>query len=572
MPTYEGVVRRGLPRKSGGDAWPPASAVNAKASIAPEPEAQPFAGQPAEPTPVRAASPAQRVEVAEPQRPLANGETTTRALRRGLPRMAAGEKWPPEGKVEVAVSAATAPVLAPTAVRITPQTRHQAGAPVPEATAASEAVEAGRGVAESARPVRKGLPRTPYGAPWPEYSVIEPKQAAAEPQEASVAESPASANEKPSALEGELATPGSLQIQQAVSSVTEMPPESTIGRGQQADQAAQSTAMHVSPTAHAKPETRRPLGTGTEAKPAAQPKARAFLSTGTGKAVMGVVGLLVAAALAVLVARWLVGIDGVRAFLVRYPGETHLPEGASLGFPGWVRWQHFLNLFFMVLIIRSGIQIRREQRPAAYWTPGWAKSGQGKISLTTWFHQCLDALWLLNGALFILLMFVTDHWMRIIPTSWEVFPNALSALLQYLSLDWPTENGWVNYNSLQQLMYALTIFIAAPLAAATGFRMSSLWPKNAKRLSQAYPVEVARMLHFPVMLYFVAFVIVHVALVFSTGALRNLNHMYAGQDVMNWTGFWIFLGSLVLIAGAWFAARPFLLAPAASLMGKVSSR
>jgi len=32
---------------------------------------------------------------------------------------------------------------------------------------------------------------------------------------------------------------------------------------------------------------------------------------------------------------------------------------------------------------------------------------------------------------------------RIVPTSWETVPNALSALLQYLM----PENGWKNYNS-----------------------------------------------------------------------------------------------------------------------------
>ncbi len=111
-----------------------------------------------------------------------------------------------------------------------------------------------------------------------------------------------------------------------------------------------------------------------------------------------------------------------------------------------------------------------------------------------------------------------------VPTSWEVFPNALSAALQYLSLDWPTENGWVNYNSLQVLAYFTTIFLAAPLAAATGFRMSGAWPSKAEKLSRAYPIEVARAIHLPVMFYFVAFIVVHVALVFSTGALRNLNH------------------------------------------------
>ena len=50
------------------------------------------------------------------------------------------------------------------------------------------------------------------------------------------------------------------------------------------------------------------------------------------------------------------------------------------------------------------------------------------------------------------------------PTSWDVFPNALSVLIQYLSLDWPAENGWVAYNGLQLIAYFVTVFIAAPLA------------------------------------------------------------------------------------------------------------
>ena len=175
--------------------------------------------------------------------------------------------------------------------------------------------------------------------------------------------------------------------------------------------------------------------------------------------------------------------------------------------------------------------------------------------------------------IFVVLLFVTGQWMRIVPTSWEVFPNALAPALQYVSLDWPTENGWVNYNSLQQLAYFATVFIAAPLAVVTGVRMCGIWPKNAKTLNRIYPVEWARAMHFPVMLYFVAFIIVHVALVFATGALRNLNHMYARRtDAVNWTGFWIFAASLVVIVIGWVAARPLVLAPIAKLFGKVSGR
>jgi hypothetical protein len=74
------------------------------------------------------------------------------------------------------------------------------------------------------------------------------------------------------------------------------------------------------------------------------------------------------------------------------------------------------------------------------------------------------------------------------------------------------------------------------------------------------------------MLYFVAFIIVHVALVFATGALRNLNHMYGGSDNVNWIGFWIFVASLAVICAGWAAARPLILAPIARLFGTVTGR
>ncbi|WP_440709072.1 cytochrome b/b6 domain-containing protein [Herbiconiux sp. YIM B11900] len=279
----------------------------------------------------------------------------------------------------------------------------------------------------------------------------------------------------------------------------------------------------------------------------------------------------------VLLATWLVGTPTVRDFLATYPGETALPDGAPVGIPGWLGWLHFFNTFVMVLIIRSGWQVRTQKRPPLFWSPRW--NPKRKISITLWFHQSLDILWVLCGVVFVVLLFSTGQWMRVVPTSWEVFPNALSAAVQYLSLQWPTENGWVNYNSLQVLAYFTTIFVAAPLAALSGVRMSGLWPTNAPRLNKVYPIEWARAIHFPVMLYFVGFIIVHVALVFATGALRNLNHMYAAQGstdptafTANWTGFLIFAVSLLAIVAAWFAARPLILASIARAFGRVSER
>jgi thiosulfate reductase cytochrome b subunit len=296
-----------------------------------------------------------------------------------------------------------------------------------------------------------------------------------------------------------------------------------------------------------------------------------------GAVIVGGAGLLFAAAMAVLAARWLLSLEPMQEFLAVYPGEYELPPGAPVGIPPWLGWQHFFNTFLIVLIIRSGLQVRTEQRPTAFWSP--RSNPNRKISLNLWFHQSLDILWIINGVIYVLLLFATGQWMKIVPTSWEVIPNAISAALQYVSLDWPTENGWVNYNSLQQLAYFGTVFVAAPLAVVTGVRMSGVWPKNAKALSTAYPVEWARAIHFPVMLYFVVFIALHVFLVLATGALRNLNHMYASLGSTdpdayadNWVGFWLFAASLVVIAAAWVAARPLVLAPIARLFGRVSGR
>lgn len=343
---------------------------------------------------------------------------------------------------------------------------------------------------------------------------------------------------------------------------------------------APSIPQESGPVGHAVAAPQDNVGRPTpKAEPKAEPKRYGpfTMKQWVGAGVLAVVALLVLATLAVLFTRWLVSMPFMRDFLTTYPGEYELPEGAPVGFPAWLNWQHFLNVFLMVLIIRSGLQVRFQKRPDAYWTPRWNKDR--KISLTVWFHQSLDILWLVNGVIFVILLFASGQWMRIVPTSWEVFPNALSAVIQYVSLDWPTENGWVNYNSIQQLTYFLVVFVAAPVAAVTGVRMSGIWPKNAQRLNALYPVEWARAVHFPTMIFFVLFIVVHVTLVFATGALRNLNHMYAAQGssdptalAENWTGFWIFSASMLLIVGAWIAARPLLLAPIARLFGSVSSR
>ncbi|MDI3329364.1 MAG: cytochrome b/b6 domain-containing protein [Micrococcus sp.] len=344
-----------------------------------------------------------------------------------------------------------------------------------------------------------------------------------------------------------------------------------MGAAQPAGQAAAAAPAASTPLlANAAPSGRAgtpgPAGAATPVKPE-RPWVKPALIIG---------GLVVVAALVVLGARWLRTLEGVQEFIATYDGHASQPQTAPVGIPGWLGWQHFLNMFFIVLIIRTGLQVRTERKPPGYWTANkdsfFSPKGNApkKVSLSQWLHQVLDVLWVLNGVIFIVLLFATGHWMRIVPTSWDIVPNMISGAIQYASLDWPAENGWVHYNALQVMAYFTTVFIAAPLAILSGLRFSTWWPERAERLNRLYPVEWARAVHFPVMLYFVAFTIVHVFLVFFTGALANLNHMYTSRDVVDWWGLVIFLVSLAVIAAAWFLTKPMFTTPIAARMGKVS--
>ncbi len=314
----------------------------------------------------------------------------------------------------------------------------------------------------------------------------------------------------------------------------------------------------------------------TAARPAAPRPTGRSAGRPTPRRLLLAIGLaLLALVVVVLLARWFRETPAGAAFLTAYPGEYALPQDAPVGIPAWLAWQHGLNAVFLLLIIRTGLLVRTTKRPAAYWTrantgPLRTKNPPKKISLELWLHLAVDVLFVLNGVVYLVLLFTTGQWVRIVPTSWEVVPNAASAALQYASLVWPTEDGWVNYNSLQQLAYFSIVFLAAPLAIVTGLRMSAGWPRDAERLNRAYPIEWARALHYPVMLFFAAFIVVHVALVLATGAQRNLNHVYAARDDGSWLGLIIFAVTVVLMIGAWFAVRPLVIRPLAALTGKVT--
>jgi len=291
--------------------------------------------------------------------------------------------------------------------------------------------------------------------------------------------------------------------------------------------------------------------------------------------------------IAVAVAKELRTMQSVQEFIHRHPGSGFATPFTT-ALPAWVRVQHFFNLFVMTFIIRAGVQILADH-PRLYWTrhctPGkeWLRAQREvpedllwtakqdsialpghlglpglrhSIGLARWWHLGADVLWLANGVVFYVLLFASGEWRRLVPTSSDVLPDAGSTLIQYLSLDWPADNGWAAYNGLQIIAYFITVFVAAPFALITGLGMSPALSTRFKRVSKLFSIQTARSLHFLVLCWFVFFIVVHVSLVFTTGLLRNLDHIYAGTDTGGWTGFWMFTVSMVVVITGWLAATP----------------
>ncbi len=237
------------------------------------------------------------------------------------------------------------------------------------------------------------------------------------------------------------------------------------------------------------------------------------------------------------------------------------------GFPAWLRVTHYVNLLFLVLLIRSGLQILADH-PRLYWnvhcTPGteWLRLSPIELPKDCWtskddsrhlspwiglpgyrhtvgmarhWHFLSVLFWVGNGVVFVVLLFCTSRWRRLVPTSWQIVPDAWAVFVHYATFHLPAEpNGFYHYNALQQLTYFGVVFVLAPLAMVTGPSMS---PAFTARFPW-YPKlpgnrQVGRSIHFLIMCAFVVFTVGHVAMVVVTGLVRNMNHVVVGTDDAN---------------------------------------
>jgi len=292
--------------------------------------------------------------------------------------------------------------------------------------------------------------------------------------------------------------------------------------------------------------------------------------------------LTVAGVVLVLAAKLYAASGAGRALMARHLCIARGPP-VPHGMPGFVRWTHLLTFFFLVIIVRSGLQILSDH-PRLYakvhCTPGqeWLRfrgpvptdrvwtakqdaimlsplaglpGGRHTIGVARHWHFIFDILFVLTGVIYAVFFLATPWVHRLLPNHLSLFPEAASCAVTYLSLHLPQgPSGFFRYDALQQLTYFAVIFVLGPLAILTGLAMSPGLDNRYRWYARLFGNrQIARSLHFLVMLSFVVFFLGHMALVALTGFAPNLNHITLGVDRSDLNGFGIWLLVIVLVIG-----------------------
>ncbi len=290
---------------------------------------------------------------------------------------------------------------------------------------------------------------------------------------------------------------------------------------------------------------------------------------------------------AVIAASWIqVAVFGLPAI----PSTSAIGNGTPPGFPVWVRYCHFFNFLFVTLLIRSGLSILADHprlyfnddcTPGSEWirftplkvprdrlwtandderylspligTPGYRHS----IGLARVWHFIVVHGFIVTGLLYGVMLFVTERWQRLVPTSWQVVTQAWSVWVHYATFRLPPEpDGFFAYNGLQQLSYFAVFFVFGPLAILTGIAMSPAVVNRFRWYARLFGGrQAARSIHFLTMLSFVGFIVVHVTMVALSGFVRNMNHIVLGTDDQRSLGVILGLVGVAVVVLSWVAAH-----------------
>ncbi|HWE39825.1 MAG TPA: molybdopterin-dependent oxidoreductase [Isosphaeraceae bacterium] len=230
-----------------------------------------------------------------------------------------------------------------------------------------------------------------------------------------------------------------------------------------------------------------------------------------------------------------------------------------------MRLTHWFNFLFLTLLFRSSLAILAAH-PKLYWnvhsTPGseWLKlsrkpipprpiwcstdeevawpawltlpGGHG-LGLGRYWHFLAAMGWVICGFVYVILLFISPQWRRLVPTSWHAIPEAFRDFILYATLRTPspgTSYGPSPFNALQQLTYFGLVFALTPLQILTGMAQSPSLLGRFPWLGRAFGNrQAARSLHFLGLVGFGAFLVVHLVMVVWHGFGDEMGKMVLGE-------------------------------------------
>ena len=114
--------------------------------------------------------------------------------------------------------------------------------------------------------------------------------------------------------------------------------------------------------------------------------------------------------------------------------------------------------------------IAREQEET--WSAWVAQPGGNNLGLGRHWHFASVGFWVLNGLIYVIGLFVSGAWPRLVPQTWAVLPDAWHTFVGYLTLQPPPASAFDPFDALQQLAYGGVVFLVAPLLILTGAAQS----------------------------------------------------------------------------------------------------
>jgi thiosulfate reductase cytochrome b subunit len=143
-----------------------------------------------------------------------------------------------------------------------------------------------------------------------------------------------------------------------------------------------------------------------------------------------------------------------------------------------------------------------------------------------------QAAWLIvfTGLLYGVFGLLSHHFRRhLLPSRYEITPSGLRlAIAAHLRRKLPEQ---ASYNVFQRVAYLSVVFVLFPLVIWTGLAMS---PAVASVFPGIVSVfgghQSARTIHFVVSLLLLAFVMVHIVMVFRAGFRKHVSAMIVGRD------------------------------------------